>query len=75
MKSSLDSTLNSVWRQALVENADAVKLGTEIMQSPEAKQNAFGKLRLFLMEIRLWESSRTRRQNRDGLQWREGERK
>jgi hypothetical protein len=29
MKSSFDETLIAVWRQALVENADAVKLGTE----------------------------------------------
>jgi hypothetical protein len=29
MKSSLDDALISVWRQALVENADAVNLGTE----------------------------------------------
>jgi hypothetical protein len=28
-KSSLDSTLISVWRQALVDNADSVKLGAE----------------------------------------------
>ena len=29
MKSSFDSSLISVWRQALVENADAVKLGAK----------------------------------------------
>jgi hypothetical protein len=29
VKSSFDSTLISVWRQALVENTEAVKLGTE----------------------------------------------
>jgi hypothetical protein len=29
MKSSLDDTLISVWRQAMIENADAVTLGTE----------------------------------------------
>jgi hypothetical protein len=29
MKFSLDEVLLSVWRQAMVENADAVKLGTE----------------------------------------------
>jgi hypothetical protein len=29
MKSSLDNALISIWRQALVENADAVKLGPE----------------------------------------------
>jgi hypothetical protein len=29
VKSSLDSTLISVWRQALVENGDTVKLGSE----------------------------------------------
>jgi hypothetical protein len=29
VKSSLESSLISVWRQAMVENADAVKLGTE----------------------------------------------
>jgi len=29
VKPSFDSTLISVWRQALIENADAVKLGKE----------------------------------------------
>jgi hypothetical protein len=29
MKASFEETLIAVWRQALVENADAVKLGTE----------------------------------------------
>jgi len=29
VKSSLECTLISVWRQAMIENADAVKLGTE----------------------------------------------
>ena len=29
MKSSLDSTLISVWRQALVEKSEAVKLGAQ----------------------------------------------
>jgi hypothetical protein len=29
MKSSLDEVLTAVWRQALVENADVVKLGVE----------------------------------------------
>ena len=38
MKSSLDSTLISVWRQALTEKSDAVKLGTK--QYPVTKSKA-----------------------------------
>jgi hypothetical protein len=38
MKSSFEETLISVWRQALVEHADAVKLGAE--RYPVAKSKA-----------------------------------
>jgi ABC-type enterochelin transport system substrate-binding protein len=37
VKSYFDSTLISVWRQALVENADAVKLGTETYSVTKSK--------------------------------------
>jgi hypothetical protein len=37
VKASLDSTLISVWQQAMVENADAVKLGTEQYPVTESK--------------------------------------
>jgi hypothetical protein len=38
VKPSFDSTLISVWRQALVENSEAVKLGTE--RYPVARSKA-----------------------------------
>lgn len=38
MKPTFDTTLISVWRQALVENSETVKLGTE--RYPVTKSNA-----------------------------------
>jgi hypothetical protein len=71
MKSSFEETLVAVWRQALVEKSEAVKLGTEHFPVTKARRNAFAKLRSTSMETRLWGLSGTQKPSRDGLIWRE----
>jgi len=66
-KHSLDETLIEVWRQTLVENAKAVKVGRESLSDPPS--SVCDRWISYSTETRFEDWSRTRTRNPVGHKW------
>lgn len=70
MKLSFEETLIDVWRQALVENAKAIELGTERFPVRWLPSAAFRRWTSYSMVMRFVALSKTRKRNLDRPRWR-----